>query len=259
MPDSPNSPPSPKGFIKAFGHHWADYASGAPSVPLTFAALFISNKWAAIGTGLLGIACGVFAAYRVWSSERQRLLVAYERIGGLEYLLTPTFRVYFDQERGGMVDAIAKSVSHATMSTYGTQIQHERVTRSKYFRIWIEATTDAPVGQCEGYIVALERRNSDEEAFIHASVPQPLPLKAAPFDVVPGVRKAIDFVMSDETGRFDHSPEVYWPYTLDNYLSAPGTYRFTFRVHGGGVTAPPLRVEVHWQGQWDAIFAEQVA
>jgi hypothetical protein len=259
MPQSHNSPPSLKSFISAFGHHWADYASGGPSVPLTIAALFMPNKWAAIGTGFLGIACGLFASYRVWSAERQRLLYARRRIGELEHKLTPAFRVYFDQERGGMVDAITKSTSHTGMSAYGTPIIQEKSTRSKYFRIWVEATSAATVEQCEGYIVSLERRNNENEAFIHAAVPQPLSLKAEPFDVVPGVRRAIDFVMSDETGRFDHSPEVYWPYTFDNFLSQVGTYRFTFVVHGGGVTAPSIRVEVHWRGQWDAIFAEQVA
>jgi hypothetical protein len=38
------------------------------------AALFIPNRYVAIGAGLLGIACGVFAAYRVWSTERSRVI-----------------------------------------------------------------------------------------------------------------------------------------------------------------------------------------
>ena len=48
--------------------------SGPASVPLMIAALFIPNRFIAIGTGLLGIACGVFAAYRVWSKERSRAI-----------------------------------------------------------------------------------------------------------------------------------------------------------------------------------------
>ena len=37
-------------------------------------ALIISNRYVAILTGILGIACGIFAAYRVWSNERNRVL-----------------------------------------------------------------------------------------------------------------------------------------------------------------------------------------
>jgi hypothetical protein len=36
-------------------------------------ALFIPNQYAAIGTGLLGIGCGVYGAYRVWATERSRV------------------------------------------------------------------------------------------------------------------------------------------------------------------------------------------
>lgn len=44
--------------------------SGPLSVPLMLAALFISNRYAAVGTGVLGIGCGVYAAYRIWARER---------------------------------------------------------------------------------------------------------------------------------------------------------------------------------------------
>lgn len=47
--------------------------SGPLSVPLMLVALFISNRYAAISTGILGIGCGVYAAYRVWATERNRV------------------------------------------------------------------------------------------------------------------------------------------------------------------------------------------
>ena len=65
---------SPWEFLKAFGADWGDRMSGAPSVPLMLLALFIPNRYVAIGTGLLGIGCGVYAAYRVWATERSRVL-----------------------------------------------------------------------------------------------------------------------------------------------------------------------------------------
>ena len=61
-------------FARAFGADWGERMSGPASVPLMIAALFIPNHYIAIGTGLIGIACGIFAAYRVWSSERNHVV-----------------------------------------------------------------------------------------------------------------------------------------------------------------------------------------
>jgi hypothetical protein len=37
-------------------------------------ALFIPNRYVAIGAGLLGMGCGMYAAYRVWATERSRVM-----------------------------------------------------------------------------------------------------------------------------------------------------------------------------------------
>lgn len=66
--------PSPWEFLKAFWADWGERMSGPASVPLMIAALIIPNRYVAIGTGLLGIGCGIFAAYRVWSNERSRVI-----------------------------------------------------------------------------------------------------------------------------------------------------------------------------------------
>jgi len=71
---SSSVPPSPWAFLKAFWSDWGERMSGPASIPLMIAALFIPNRYIAIGTGILGIACGAFAAYRVWSNERGRVI-----------------------------------------------------------------------------------------------------------------------------------------------------------------------------------------
>jgi hypothetical protein len=60
-------------FVRAFGGRWLDSMSGGFSVPLMLVALFVPNRAVAVGTGLLGIVCGVFAAYSVWKDERKRV------------------------------------------------------------------------------------------------------------------------------------------------------------------------------------------
>lgn len=66
--------------------------SGRASVPLMLSALFIQNFYIAIGTGVLGIGCGMYAAYRVWATERARVTV-FERVGraDLERMLNGKF------------------------------------------------------------------------------------------------------------------------------------------------------------------------
>src|SRR4051812_1584711 len=73
MPET-SSPPSVRSFVRAFGGHWFEYMSGGPSVPLMIAALFMPNHALAIGSGLLGIVCGVLASYFVWGAERKKVV-----------------------------------------------------------------------------------------------------------------------------------------------------------------------------------------
>lgn len=84
--------PSPWEFLKAFGADWGERMSGPVSVPLMILALFIPNLYVAIGTGVLGIGCGVYAAYRVWATERKCVMVL-EKVGraDLERMLNGKF------------------------------------------------------------------------------------------------------------------------------------------------------------------------
>jgi hypothetical protein len=259
--------PSPWSFLRAFSYHWSDYMTGAPSIFLVLVGVLLplvgyQDKTTvtiiSVGTGLTGILCGVFAAYRVWQRERQAVLTTQQKIVELIDRLTPKFRVYYDQEKEGMVDAVNKSISHTTISALGTPIHHEKQTHSKYFRLWLDATEPATVTNCEVYLIALEFRPSPDQAFVHIPVPQPLPLTKEKFDVKPGLRRPVDFLMSDEEGYFGHSPDVYWPFAMDDAINISGTYRFTFVAHGGGVTAPPIRVDVTWNGHWDKVCAREV-
>ena len=66
--------PSLWNFARAIWSHWGERMSGPASVPLMLMALFIPNQALAIATGLVGIACGLLAAYRVWAVERNRVI-----------------------------------------------------------------------------------------------------------------------------------------------------------------------------------------
>lgn len=66
--------PSLWNFTRAIWSHWGELMSGALSVPLTLAAFIIPNHTLAIATTLLGIFCGIMAAYLVWKVERNRVI-----------------------------------------------------------------------------------------------------------------------------------------------------------------------------------------
>ncbi len=242
---------SPLAFIRSFGADYFDYMSAGPSVPAAALALYISNPWAQVALWATAALCLVLTAYRMWRREREKVIELTDRTA-------PKFNVSFNQEWGGMVEAKDKATVFHSMSAQGTAITRDIETRTRYFRIWVDATTEAVVHGCIAYIVALEKKRENEEVFIHIPVPQPLPLNGEAFDVMPKIRRAVDFLRSGEDGSFGPSPGVYWPHVFDGALSEHATYRFTFAVHGGGVTAPQIRVEVRWQGQWDAIAASQV-
>lgn len=70
-----NAPlPSPREFTKAIWTNWGQRMSGPLSVPLVLASFWISNHYIGAGFSLLGVGCGIFAAYRVWSTERSRVV-----------------------------------------------------------------------------------------------------------------------------------------------------------------------------------------
>lgn len=48
--------------------------SGGLGVPLSIATYFVQNYWAKLALALTAIACFVFASYRIWRSERIRVM-----------------------------------------------------------------------------------------------------------------------------------------------------------------------------------------
>jgi hypothetical protein len=69
-----------KEFLLAFLPQWATAMSGALSVPLAIAALFVSNDSARLGLGLTAVVCFIASSYLVWRKERLRAIEAEERI-----------------------------------------------------------------------------------------------------------------------------------------------------------------------------------
>jgi hypothetical protein len=61
-------------FCKAFTAEWFTLMSSGLSVPLAITAVYVDNPPLKIGLGLTAIVCFVFASFRIWQSERRKVI-----------------------------------------------------------------------------------------------------------------------------------------------------------------------------------------
>jgi hypothetical protein len=66
--------PSLRNYLAAFWNDWGERMSGPPGVILMIVGFLIPNKNIGTATIFFGIICGLYATYRVWSGERNRVL-----------------------------------------------------------------------------------------------------------------------------------------------------------------------------------------
>jgi hypothetical protein len=67
-------------FIGVLRQHWFAAMSGGFSVPFTAAAVYFDSKYAQSIFGFLALASLYFAAYQIWKSEHDKVLVIQERL-----------------------------------------------------------------------------------------------------------------------------------------------------------------------------------
>jgi hypothetical protein len=70
-------------FIRSLRSRWFIYVSGAPSVPLAAATLFVENQIARIGLWTTAILCFWLAAFFVWRQEHRKLRETREKVASL--------------------------------------------------------------------------------------------------------------------------------------------------------------------------------
>jgi hypothetical protein len=236
-------------FIHAYWPNWFALMSGGPSVPAAIAAFWVQSDVAKIALWATVAFCFVLSAFFIWRAERLKVIEFTER-------LKPKFQVAFDAEPVGIVDGIERTTVLVGVSANGTAIERINNKRTKYLRLCINATDEVPINACEAYIVQLDKRRDGEPAFTHIELPQAIPIQNAPFDVKPRIASMVDFIKTTEDNRL--LPVRYWPFALENVFAEPAVYCFAFKIHGDGVTADPIVVDVEWSGVWDAVHAYQV-
>jgi|ERR1019366_7074184 broad specificity polyphosphatase/5'/3'-nucleotidase SurE len=170
---------------------------------------------------------------------------------------TPKFGVYFDQDRCGIVSAIERAPIVSTGIYGSARITEGQAFHALYIRICVNAASHVVVRNCQAFLLSLEKQQNPNETFIYINLPQPIQLTDKPFDVMPNIPRMVDFMKtSEQDNKFSRTG--YWPNALENAFSDNATYRFTIAVNGDGITAPPIKIDVVWQGIWDRVSAHQV-
>jgi len=121
-------------FLLSYTDRWLTLMSGAPSVPLTIAAIFIESVWAKIGLAMLAVFCLGLASFLVWRQERERAL-------GLEQRLKPKFTFGF--------------VKSDTLCDVNTHFPDKEEVR--FLRLRGETLTRSEVVNCSGRLTCIRK------------------------------------------------------------------------------------------------------
>lgn len=241
--------PSPKAFLRAFGSHWADYMSGAPSVPAAIAALYVENRTAQFLLWITAAFSIVLVAYLMWRRERIAVISLSERF-------IPKLVARFDPERG-ITHELEKYDEYVGVSAYGEPSYRPRYRKAKYLRLSLEATGEAVARNCEVFLDCLHKKTVSQQDFQEIKLSHPIALRDELFDVKPKIATMIDFAKANETGGLQ-STTPNWPNALGNIFSDQAIYRLSLRVHASEITSSPIVVEIAWNGKWNEIIAHQV-
>jgi hypothetical protein len=167
----------------------------------------------------------------------------------LRRTVTPGFRLSFDPNGFGVVEAVERLVTPDTAKEF----------RAMYVRVQGDTVGPAAANNCSAFLTKLWYRAFGKNThFVEIPLPQPIPLRDAPFDIFPKIPCLVDFVKGAQTQHGDKLLVVRnWPFVLREKLNPEGTYKFMVTVYGPG-GSKEKSVEVDWTGKWDTLTASEV-
>jgi hypothetical protein len=219
------------GFLRALRAEWFTAMSGSVSVPFAILAVFVGDTWSKGMLAALSATCFVFAGYRVWKLERERVLELSPR-------LAPRIALKFDKDSLGLSSAIEGDAKTGKRATY--------------IRIQADALSEVSVRGCTAFITKASRKIEGESSFRLLRLQYSVPLGANPFDVLPGIPKHIDFARTVEGDDQLHILGS-WPNVLASELVLPAVYRFTLAVNEGGGRTESIEVSISTLKGWGAV------
>jgi hypothetical protein len=215
------------------------------------------NK-AALVLGSIIAARVIIAPYNLW-----RRVVDENR--DLKTKVTPKVRLWFDPDDRGIQDEITEtfSMGEPLPVCYGQKLIPDAGLsvpirgKARYIRLQAETLSTTEVARCLAHITRLSRITPDGR-YIAINLPHGISLFDKPRDIWPLVPFTIDLLICDNTNNGPMVPVPWWPSSLLDAFTHPGSYLFEIVVTASGVSES-IRVQIDWKGRWNTLSGRQIA
>jgi hypothetical protein len=239
----------PWSFALAFRKQWFAAMSGGASVPFTALAVFLDRRWAQLLFGGCAVVSTWFAAYRVWKSERQRVLELTE-------LTRRRLTISFEPR-----DPWVIRLPHSNIPD--TRLPGAPIVQAP--SLWFRVEVSTPEGSqvthgCTVHLQNVEYSPDGTQPFQATIFGGSQLLRWAeeprqpfgPRNIAPRQRSFVDVASTDPIHNVLH---IKWQQDLIAYeelFQRPGVYRLTLVASSedGGSSATAV-VLLSWTGRWD--------
>ncbi len=142
----------------------------------------------------------------------------------------------------------------------------KKVGEAVYLRAKVINKTGTTAKRCRAYLVNIEERSARTGNFEQTIHSDTLALfwackrsrdeNLAPLDIPQGVNQYFDILYAASIGPAQFVPCIeFVPARFEEFMSKPGTYRFTVMVTGDEVAPVYLKIIFTWTGVWDKFTA----
>jgi len=224
-------------FWAGVREHWLEGMSGAVSVPFMIAAVLAGEAWATVLLMMLGYASLLFAAWRLWDEQRQK-------VSDLEVRLAPRIRLFLDPSCNGV-------------RTVGSKIfQNGTLLKSKWVQVMVAPIGEAPLLECAVQLLRVSRIGTVLDEMI---ISEPLFCHWSNREHTDHTIR-IDCGISHPANLIAAYPNQplgvkTWPvkYDLIEALKQPGKYRFEIQASAKDAQPTNASVVLDWAGSYDSI------
>jgi hypothetical protein len=213
---------SAKEFLTALWDIWGALMSGAFSVPFAAAAIFADSRYGSLIWSAMAYAALAFSAFLLW-----------RRTVALEVRLRPKLRCSFDER-----DALCKRPV-TTQSGPG-----------QWYRIKVEATTDAPASRCSAVLLDIFR---GDVPIVHGELPRLMfALSTDPLDktIYPQTPAVIDLMVITESNEAHlalSTPDGMGSIDMTKVFSEAGDYTIRIAVNSSDAGRAAGKLLFQWR------------
>lgn len=178
----------------------------------------------------------------------------FETVVSLRRPLKPKVKLSFVPDGGGIIATRQNFIDPTTKEITGSR-------ETIFVRIRVECISKIGPRVCAAFLTGIEKttdaaRNQKAVLFDPLSLPWSQ-LGIGELPIYPQIPRNIDLVLAAENSQ-RLEPCFQTPFSMSDFVNEAGIYDFNVNVVADGVPEA-IRLRVHWNGDWRAIRAEEVA